>query len=58
MSIIWEGVADRFPACASDFSRARRLDAPWLDRMDRHFDERASTTPAVHAPRNCFQRNC
>ena len=40
MSVIWEGVCDRYPKVRIGFLESGGgWIAPWLDRMDRHFDD-------------------
>ncbi len=60
MSIIWEGVADRFPRVRVGFLESGGgWIAPWLDRMDRHFDDEGFNDSGLSMrPTELFQRNC
>jgi uncharacterized protein len=60
MSVIWEGVCDRFPKVRIGFLQSGGgWIAPWLDRMDRHFHDRGfNDSQLTMRPRELFQRNC
>jgi uncharacterized protein len=60
MAVIWGGVVDRHPRLRVAFLESGGgWIAPWLDRMDRHFDDRGfnDTAPKTR-PSELFQRNC
>jgi predicted TIM-barrel fold metal-dependent hydrolase len=60
MSVIWGGVVDRHPRLRIAFLESGGgWIAPWLDRMDRHFDDHGfnDTAPKMR-PSELFQRNC
>jgi predicted TIM-barrel fold metal-dependent hydrolase len=55
MSVIWSGVCDRFPKVRIAFLESGGgWIAPWLDRMDRHFDDSGLSM----RPSELFRRNC
>src|SRR5262247_495142 len=60
MSVIWEGVCDRFPRARIGFLESGGgWIAPWLDRMDRHFDDQGFNDSGLSMrPSELFQRNC
>ena len=60
MSVIWEGVADRHPRARIGFLESGGgWIAPWLDRMDRHFDDQGFNDSGLSMrPSELFQRNC
>ena len=60
MSIIWGGVVDRHPKLRIGFLESGGgWIAPWLDRMDRHFDDEGfKVTGPKMRPSELFQRNC
>ncbi len=60
MSIIWGGVCDRFPEVRVGFLESGGgWIAPWLDRMDRHFDDKGFNDSGLSMrPSELFQRNC
>jgi predicted TIM-barrel fold metal-dependent hydrolase len=60
MSVIWGGVADRFPKVRVGFLESGGgWIAPWLDRMDRHFDDQGFNDSGLSMrPSELFQRNC
>jgi predicted TIM-barrel fold metal-dependent hydrolase len=60
MSVIWEGVCDRHPRVRIAFLESGGgWIAPWLDRMDRHFDDQGFNESAPKTrPSELFQRNC
>jgi uncharacterized protein len=60
LSVIWGGVVDRHPRLRVAFLESGGgWIAPWLDRMDRHFDDKGfnDTAPKMR-PSELFQRNC
>ena len=60
LSLIWGGVCERFPGVRFAFLESGGgWIAPWLDRMDRHFDDKGfnDTAPKLR-PSELFQRNC
>ena len=60
LSVIWGGVVDRHPRLRVAFLESGGgWIAPWLDRMDRHFDDKGfnETAPKMR-PSELFQRNC
>src|SRR6266480_3805350 len=60
MSVIWEGVCDRHPRVRIAFLESGGgWIAPWLDRMDRHFDDQGFNDSGLSMrPTELFQRNC
>jgi predicted TIM-barrel fold metal-dependent hydrolase len=60
MSVIWSGVCDRFPRVRIGFMESGGgWIAPWLDRMDRHFDDQGFNDSGLSMrPSELFQRNC
>jgi predicted TIM-barrel fold metal-dependent hydrolase len=60
LSVLWGGVCERFPKIRIGFLEAGGgWIAPWLDRMDRHFDDRVFNDSGLHTrPSELFQRNC
>src|SRR5215475_3390186 len=60
MSVIWGGVCDRFPRVRIAFLESGGgWIAPWLDRMDRHFDDQGfNDSGLTKRPSELFQRNC
>ena len=60
MSVIWEGVCDRHPKVRVGFLESGGgWIAPWLDRMDRHFDDQGfNDSGLTMRPSELFQRNC
>ena len=60
MSVIWEGVCDRHPKVRIGFMESGGgWIAPWLDRMDRHFDDKGfNDTDLSMRPTDFFRRNC
>ncbi len=60
MSVIWDGVCDRFPGVRIGFLESGGgWIAPWLDRMDRHFDDQGFNDSGLSMrPSELFQRNC
>ena len=60
LSVIWGGVVDRHPRLRIAFLESGGgWIAPWLDRMDRHFDDQGfnDTAPKIR-PSALFRRNC
>ena len=60
MAVIWGGVVDRHPKLRIAFLESGGgWIAPWLDRMDRHFDDQGfnDTAPSLR-PTELFRRNC
>ncbi len=60
MSVIWGGVCDRFPDIRVAFLESGGgWITPWLDRMDRHFDDKGFNDSGLSMrPSEFFQRNC
>src|SRR6266852_4446694 len=60
LSVIWGGVVDRHPRLRVAFLESGGgWIAPWLDRMDRHFDDQGFNDSAPKMrPSELFQRNC
>src|SRR2546422_6981644 len=60
LSVIWGGVVDRHPRLRIAFLESGGgWIAPWLDRMDRHFDDQGFNESAPKTrPSELFQRNC
>jgi predicted TIM-barrel fold metal-dependent hydrolase len=60
MSVIWGGVCERHPKVRIGFLESGGgWIAPWLDRMDRHFDDRSFNDSGLKTrPSELFQRNC
>jgi uncharacterized protein len=60
MSVIWSGVCDRYPRVRIGFMESGGgWIAPWLDRMDRHFDDQGFNDSGLSMrPSELFQRNC
>ncbi len=60
MSVIWEGVCDRHPRVRIAFLESGGgWIAPWLDRMDRHFDDQGFNDSGLSMrPSDLFKRNC
>jgi predicted TIM-barrel fold metal-dependent hydrolase len=59
MSMIWGGVCDRHPKVRVGFMESGGgWIAPWLDRMDRHFDDKGfNDSSLTMRPSELFQRN-
>jgi uncharacterized protein len=59
MSVIWGGVCDRHPRVRIAFLESGGgWIAPWLDRMDRHFDDQGFNDSNLSMrPSELFQRN-
>ena len=60
MSVIWSGVCDRYPRVRIGFMESGGgWIAPWLDRMDRHFDDQGFNDSGLSMrPTELFRRNC
>jgi predicted TIM-barrel fold metal-dependent hydrolase len=60
MSVIWGGVCERHPKIRIAFLESGGgWIAPWLDRMDRHFDDKGFNDSGLTTrPSELFQRNC
>ena len=60
LSVIWSGVCDRFPRVRIGFMESGGgWIAPWLDRMDRHFDDQGFNDSGLSMrPSELFKRNC
>jgi predicted TIM-barrel fold metal-dependent hydrolase len=60
LSVIWGGVCERFPGIRIAFLESGGgWIAPWLDRMDRHFDDHGFNDSGLTTrPSELFQRNC
>jgi len=61
LSIIWGGVCERFPKVRIGFLESGGgWMAPWLDRMDRHFEDKAlfNDSPLTMPPSEYFKRQC
>ncbi len=60
MSVIWGGVCERHPKVRIGFLESGGgWVAPWLDRMDRHFDDQGFNDSGLTTrPSELFRRNC
>ncbi|HEV2545730.1 MAG TPA: amidohydrolase family protein [Stellaceae bacterium] len=60
MSMIWGGVVERHPKLRIGFLESGGgWIAPWLDRMDRHFDDKGfNDSGLTMRPSELFERNC
>src|SRR5579862_4563148 len=60
LSVIWGGVCERHPKIRIGFLESGGgWIAPWLDRMDRHFDDQGFNDSGLKTrPSELFQRNC
>jgi uncharacterized protein len=61
LSVIWGGVCERFPKVRFAFLESGGgWIAPWLDRMDRHFEDNGvfNDSPLRMRPSEYFQRQC
>ena len=60
MAVIWGGVVDRHPRLRVAFLESGGgWIAPWLDRMDRHFDDQGFNDSGLKTrPSELFRRNC
>jgi uncharacterized protein len=60
LSVVWGGVVERHPKLRLGFLESGGgWVAPWLDRMDRHFDDQGFNDSGLKTrPSELFQRNC
>src|SRR6059036_1194688 len=60
LSVIWGGVCERFPRIRIGFLESGGgWVAPWLDRMDRHFDDQGFNDSGLQTrPSDLFHRSC
>ena len=60
LSVIWGGVCERHPKIRIGFLESGGgWIAPWLDRMDRHFDDQGFNDSGLTTrPSELFRRNC
>ena len=60
LAVIWGGVCERHPKIRIAFLESGGgWIAPWLDRMDRHFDDQFFNNSGLKTrPSELFQRNC
>jgi len=60
LSMIWGGVCEKHPKLRVGFLESGGgWIAPWLDRMDRHFDDQGFNDSGLkHRPSEIFQRQC
>src|SRR5487761_420520 len=60
LSMIWGGVCERHPKLRVGFLESGGgWIAPWLDRMDRHFDDQGFNDSGLKTrPSDIFRRNC
>ena len=60
LAVIWGGVCERHPKVRIGFLESGGgWIAPWLDRMDRHFDDKCFNNSGLKTrPCELFQRNC
>ena len=60
LAVIWGGVCERHPNIRIAFLESGGgWIAPWLDRMDRHFDDQFFNDSSLKTrPSELFQRNC
>jgi predicted TIM-barrel fold metal-dependent hydrolase len=60
LSMIWGGVCERHPKLRVGFLESGGgWIAPWLDRMDRHFDDQGFNDSGLKTrPSEIFQKNC
>jgi predicted TIM-barrel fold metal-dependent hydrolase len=61
LSIIWDGVCERYPKIRLGFMESGGgWIAPWLDRMDRHYDDHGvfSKSTLKMRPTDYFKRQC
>jgi predicted TIM-barrel fold metal-dependent hydrolase len=60
LAVIWGGVCERHPKLRIGFLESGGgWIAPWLDRMDRHFDDQGFNDSGLTIrPSELFQRNC
>jgi predicted TIM-barrel fold metal-dependent hydrolase len=60
LSVIWGGVCERHPKIRIAFLESGGgWVAPWIDRMDRHFDDQFFNDSGLKSrPSEIFRRNC
>src|SRR5205823_601896 len=60
LAVIWGGVCEKHPKLRIGFLESGGgWIAPWLDRMDRHFDDQGFNDSGLKTrPSEIFQRNC
>src|SRR5438105_3280667 len=60
LAVIWGGTCERFPRIRIGFLESGGgWIAPWLDRMDRHFEDEGFNDSGLKTkPSELFQRNC
>ncbi len=61
LTVIWDGMCERFPNVRIGFLESGGgWIAPWIDRMDRHFDDKGlfNDSPLTMRPSEYFQRQC
>ncbi len=60
LSVVWGGVVERHPKLRIGFLESGGgWVAPWLDRMDRHFDDQGFNDSGLTTrPSDLFRRNC
>jgi len=60
LAVIWGGTCERFPKIRIGFLESGGgWIAPWLDRMDRHFEDKGFNDSGLTTrPSELFQRNC
>jgi len=60
LAVIWGGVCEKHPTIRIGFLESGGgWVAPWLDRMDRHFDDQGFNDSGLKTrPSELFQRNC
>src|SRR5438552_11862662 len=60
LAVIWGGTCERFPKIRIGFLESGGgWIAPWLDRMDRHFEDEGFNDSGLKTkPSELFQRNC
>src|SRR5256885_2106542 len=60
LAVIWGGTCERFPKIRIGFLESGGgWIAPWLDRMDRHFDDEGFNDSGLTTrPSELFERNC
>lgn len=60
LSVIWGGVVERYPRLRIAFLECGGgWVAPWIDRMDRHFDDKFFNDSKIKSrPSALFRRNC
>jgi len=57
--VIWGGVCEKHPKIRIGFWSPAAAGSPWLDRMDRHFDDQGFNDSGLTTrPSELFKRNC